>query len=117
MKLTELNPHFLKRESDSSRRQVDTLAEADGLQFLCPACWKANRGPVGTHVIICWAPSVPLTTNPVPGRWSMVGTGFGDLTLVAGSSSVLIEASEREKERGIKEHWHGFVKNGEITDA
>lgn len=117
MKLTELEPKFLKRESDTLFRMVDTLGEADGLQFLCPVCWKANRGEVGTHGIICWNPSVPQTTHPVPGRWSFEGTGFHDLSLVAGSSSILIQASEQEKEKGIQEHWHGFVKNGEVTGA
>lgn len=117
MRLTELEPKFLKRESDTLFHMVDTLGEADGLRFLCPVCWKANKGPVGTHGIMCWSPSVPLTTPPVPGRWSMVGTGFHDLSLVAGSSSILIHASEREKAKGILEHWHGHITDGEVTGA
>lgn len=45
----------------------------------------------------------------------MVGTGFHDLSLVAGSSSILIHASEEEKKAGIAEHWHGYIKEGEVT--
>jgi hypothetical protein len=106
MKLTELEPKFLKRESDALFAQVETLAEADGIRFLCPKCWTANKGPVGTHSVICWASSVPQTTNPTPGRWNLVGTGFNDLSLVAGSSSILLTVGCM---------WHGFIQNGEVT--
>ena len=108
MKLTELYPQFLAREDDSQSKTVDTLAEADGIMFLCPKCFVANGGPMGTHVIICWKPSVPLTASPSPGRWNMRGTGYGDLSLDAGSSSIQLTGGCR---------WHGFVKDGKITDA
>lgn len=114
MKLSELEPKFLKRESDQSFLYVDTLAEANGLMFLCPRCWTRNKGPQGTHMVICWDPSVPQSTKPVPGRWSLVGTCFDDLSLVAGSSSVLLPGSQQELEKGGACGWHGFVKNGEI---
>ena len=108
MKLTELYPQFLAREDDSQSKTVDTLAEADGIMFLCPKCFVANGGPMGTHVIICWKPSVPLTVAPAPGRWNMRGTGYGDLSLDAGSSSIQLTGGCR---------WHGFVKDGKVTDA
>jgi len=106
MRLTELEPRFLKWINDREYRHDATRQEADGLMFLCPKCFKANGGPVGTHVVVCWQPNVPQTTFPVPGRWKLVGTGFGDLSLVAGSSSILLTS-------GCK--WHGFVTNGEVT--
>ncbi len=109
MKLIDLDPQFLKNLDDVTSQYVDTIAEADGIQFLCPVCWKKNGGPVGTHVIHCWNPSVPQTKTPKGGRWNLVGTGFHDLSLVAGSSSVLI------KNEDGTEHWHGFVKSGEVT--
>lgn len=106
MKLTDLEPRFLRRESDVLFQMVDSLAEAQGIRFLCPKCFVTNNGPCGTHSVICWNPSVPQTTHPVPGRWDFVGTGFHDLSLVAGSSSILLPPPC---------NWHGFVKDGEVT--
>lgn len=108
MTLLELEPQFLKRNDDTHFQEVDTLAEADGIQFVCPKCLE-NNGMVraGVHSIVCWAPSVPQTTQPGPGRWNMQGTSFRDLSLVAGSSSVLLTG-----EGGC--HAHFFVTNGEI---
>lgn len=116
MKLSELNPEFLKREDDHSFRFVDTIAEASGIMFLCPRCWTRNKGPQGTHFVICWGPSVPQSTTPAGGRWALVGSGFHDLSLVAGSSSVLLPGpkTDEEREKGSPCGWHGFVKNGEI---
>lgn len=108
MKLRELEPQFLAREDDTHFRIVDSIEEADGVDFLCLKCFVANGGPVGTHRVICWRPRVPQTTTPRPGRWEFQGTGLDDLTLVAGSSSIrLPEGCE----------WHGYVRNGEVTDA
>jgi hypothetical protein len=106
LRLSDLEPRFLKREDDTHFRDVETLSEADGLWFLCPKCFLENRGRVGTHAVVCWSPSVPQTTHPVPGRWTMVGTGFHDLSLVAGSSSVQLTAGCL---------WHGHVTNGDVT--
>jgi len=108
MRLIELEPQLLKREDASHFRNVATLAEADGIRFLCPKCFAANKGPIGTHGIICWSPSVPQDTRPTPGRWSLQGAGFDDLTLVAGSSSVALTG-------GCAAHF--FVRNGEIIDC
>jgi hypothetical protein len=69
---------------------VDRIADADGVGFLCPKCFKTNGGRVGTHAVVCWRPRVPPDVDPKPGRWEFVGTGLDDLTLVAGSSSVLL---------------------------
>ena len=115
MRLTELQPQFMKRLSDIEFQYVDTLAEAEILKFLCPACFLKNKGPIGTHAILCPNPSVPKTTLPNMGRWNLVGTGFEDLSLVAGSSSILVKATDAEKAAGILEHWHGFIRGGEVT--
>ncbi len=106
MKLTDLEPKFLKRENDHSFWFHTGIAEADGIEFLCPVCFQKNGGPVGTHAIICWTPQVPQTTDPVPGRWNMQGTSFADLSLIAGSSSVFLTTA------ACKAHF--FVKSGEI---
>src|SRR5574342_554084 len=100
MRLTELEPSFLKRLDDKTFRRNTPFAEADGIIFLCPKCFVANKGPIGTHSVICWRPHVPQTTTPVPGRWEFQGTGFDDLTLVAGSSSVLLHGRSEERRVG-----------------
>ncbi len=90
--------------------EVDTLAEADGVWFLCPKCFAANGGSVGTHVVICWfVGKVPDDIDPKPGRWTPTGTGLHDLTFVpsAGrSNSVLLTGGCA---------WHGFVANGDAA--
>lgn len=112
MKLTELEPTFLKWKDDSHFELTDIINEADGVQFLCPKCFVANKGKIGTHSIVCWQPNVPQTTTPRPGRWNLVGSSYDDLTLVNGSSSVLVRG-----EPGKPDHWHGFVRNGQVTDC
>lgn len=106
MRLSQLEARFIKYISDREYMEVDTIAEATGVQFLCPKCFQANKGPIGTHMVVCWDPSVPQTMNPKPGRWKLVGTGLDDLTLVAGSSSILLRAPCA---------WHGFVTKGDAS--
>ena len=86
MQLRDLEPKFLKRESKKSFAVSDDLTSADGIIFKCPKCFAENGGAVGTHSIICWKPHIPQTISPQPGRWNFEGTGYDDLTLVAGSS-------------------------------
>ncbi len=83
--------------------------EADGVWFLCPKCYAAHgNSAVGTHWVCCWRPRVPQTWSPQPGRWEFQGTSLDDLTLVAGSSSVLITS-------GCMAHF--FVRNGHIEEC
>lgn len=112
MKLADLEACFLRRVDHGEGavyERVDSIAEADGVRFLCPKCYKANGGSQGTHGIICWQPGkVPDDARPGPGRWTFHGTGLADLTLRAKSSSVqLVGGCE----------WHGFVENGETREA
>jgi len=108
LRLTELEPQFLKRVTDTSFREVEELSEADGILFICPLCFEKNgKDRVGVHSVMCWKPSVPQTTEPTPGRWNMLGTGYEDLTLQNGSSSILLT--------GDGCGWHGFIQNGEVT--
>jgi hypothetical protein len=108
VRLRELEPTFLRIESEGHYQMVDELP-ADGVQFLCPVCFHTNNGPIGTHSIICWAPHVPQTEPPIPGRWELVGTSYDDLTLRAGSSSVLLQTAPCKA--------HFFVRNGEIVSC
>lgn len=105
MKLTDLEPKFLKLVSNRSFQTVNEIA-SDGLLFLCPKCFIENNGPVGTHSIICWAPHIPLSPELTgPGRWAMQGTSYEDLSLVAGSSSILLQG-------GCNAHF--FIERGSI---
>jgi hypothetical protein len=113
MKLAELQPVWL-RMIDARRSQfVGSIEDAQGIRFLCPKCFKSNDGIVGTHSVICWSRTrgVPDDCVPGPGRWSLNGTGFDDLTLDGedASNSILLSGS------GCG--WHGFIKNGVVTDA
>lgn len=127
MRLAELEASFVRYETRREQvqfrtesggvesREVDreyiqhvrSLAEAQGVQFLCPLCFAANGGPVGTH----WC-SVSFEGRGVadgqgshnrkgePTRWAASGTGLDDLSL---SPSVQIEGGCG---------WHGHVAGG-----
>lgn len=88
---------------------VDTLAEADGILFLCPKCFR-DKGRAGTHSVICWfEDKVADNVDPKPGRWFPQGTGYTDLSFVPHkkSNSVLLQGEE-----GCKAHF--LLTNGEI---
>lgn len=110
MRLADLEPSFLRFLEDSFESKTyqmqDGIAGAHGILFVCPKCYQEKGGRAGAHSIICWAPQVPQSVFPVPGRWELLGTGYGDLTLRAGSSSVLLTGP------GCQAHF--FVTNGEI---
>lgn len=109
MRLLDLKPRLLKIDAADSWEWIESVAEADGIIFLCPVCWTQNSGSVGTHSIICWKPHVPLTRAPGPGRWNLVGSSLSDLSLRAGSSSVLLQGAPCKA--------HFFVENGNIRNA
>ncbi len=118
MKLTELKPQLLRVDVPGRLRQyVDTLAEAQGVLFLCPKCFVENGGARGTHSVLCWFANrgVLDSEEPGPGRWTAVGTGIADLTLNgsapdgSGSRSVLLT--------GPGCGWHGYITNGEVTST
>jgi hypothetical protein len=108
MKLTELEPKWLSITSPKSFRHSSRARMpkgTDGIIFLCPKCFS-ERGRIGTHSIICWRPHVPQTMDPVPGRWEFEGRTFNTLTLVAGSSSILLTT-------GCAAHF--FIQKGKIV--
>lgn len=105
MRLRELTPILLRWIDDAHAEELDheRLGEADGVRFYCPLC-TAN-GVRGVHQVLCWHPRVPQSTEPGPGRRAMEGANFDDLSLVAGSSSVLLKSGCRA---------HFFVRAGAI---
>ena len=86
-------------------KYVDTLAESDGIWFLCPKCFQAKGDNIGVHGMICWfTGKVPKDAEPGPGRWNPSGTGLDDLSFTGpGAYSVKLEGGC---------DWHGFVENG-----
>lgn len=111
MRLRDLDAMLLLIVSPTEfRTDVATLAEAQGIMFLCPKCFMELGGPVGIHSVICWFKErgVPDDMDPKPGRWNPSGTGIDDLTFVPpGAVSVALLGD------GCK--WHGFVRNGDAT--
>jgi hypothetical protein len=94
----------------SFRTDCPTLAEAQGVLFLCPVCFAKNKGSVGTHSVICWFNDrgVLPDVTPGPGRWNPTGTCLDDLSFgPPGAFSVWLN--------GEGCGWHGFVKNGEAN--
>lgn len=96
-----LHPDGIER----SYLHVETLAEADGLWYLCPLCFKANGGPVGTHSMktgfrgLCPPGSYGKNKDGVEVRWDVLpaSTGIDDLQL---SPSIQIQGGC---------NWHGFI--------
>ena len=107
MRFAELEPRYLRieekiepwtrRKEDGANEQVvgprryycpvTTIAEADGVKFLCPKCFQANGGVEGSHIVICWRPKVAKDVTPGPGRCELVGTSFEDMSLVSSPTS------------------------------
>lgn len=114
MRLRDLEAALIRRDARDDgvyHVQVETLAEADGILFLCPKCFAENGGRVGTHMVICWFEGkVPDDAVPGPGRWTPTGAGLDDLTFVPGQRitavSVLLTGGCG---------WHGFVRDGDAA--
>ena len=85
LKLTDLDPHLLKRVAPLDYEFTDDIGEAEGLQLQCPACHLGGadyRGRFG-HTVVLLRDGAP---------WHFVGCGCGDLSLVAGPQSVAFTA-------------------------
>lgn len=114
LKLVDLDGKFLKLCTNPgellSYLFVETLAEATGVKFLCPKCFRDRGGPCGTHSVICWFVGVDPRIDPKPGRWQPSGTSLADLSFVAypGQGNFSVELMS-----GC--HWHGHLINGELS--
>jgi hypothetical protein len=126
MKLTELEPQFVKYVTQSPDDQfaegratpaeflhhVATAQEAQGIVFLCPACFKRNGGSVGTHAIEVSFSGKGAKDHQgsrnregKPSRWTVSGNTYDDLTL---RPSILIDPAKPGCDG-----WHGFITNGD----
>lgn len=106
MRLLELEPTFYRITEPRRYAVVYALAEAHGVDFLCPLHFLKNGGPIGTHHVLCWfaGRGVPDDLKPGPGRWNVSGNDFSDLTL---SPSVHLPGADCG--------WHGHVIGGEVS--
>lgn len=113
-RLRELKAQFLRydrRPDGVFYQKVDTLAEADGILFVCPKCFAEKHSVVGAHSVICWfRGKVPDDATPGPGRWTPAGSGYDDLSFVPGSPPMM-----RSVQLNGGCQWHGFVQNGEAN--
>lgn len=103
MNLTQLEAQFIKYVSPGRHQDVSDVRQANGIVFLCPKCFVANGGSIGTHSVLVWFKDkgVPDTEDPKPGRWAVVGgTGYANLSL----------APSIQLTTGCQ--WHGYVSNG-----
>lgn len=96
MRLTELDPQFVRIEDGGAFRHVSTQAEAHGIRFTCPC-------DCGGQVFVCFDGRGVPEQYGGGNRWTSSGKGYGDLTLTPSIHVV--------KPCG----WHGFVTNGEVT--
>ena len=135
MRLRDLEPQFIRYETgiadeflgqkqpDGSTQwggfeceylpHVSTLAEAQGIYFLCPKCYvpgKNESNGIGVHqVAVTFAGRGVLdhqgchNSESRPTRWNVSGTGFDDLTV---TPSILLQGGCG---------WHGWITNGEAT--
>lgn len=106
--LTELEPEWIHEYNEGTMRYSSALtpATAQGLLFLCPVCFEKNKGDIGTHSVLTWFKDrgVPDEARPNPGRWTVSGNDFTDLTL---TPSIFLT--------GGGCGWHGFITNGQVT--
>jgi hypothetical protein len=100
LKLTDLDPHFLKRVSVLDYKHTDDLVGAEGLQLRCPAChWADQRigGDNLAHTILLWRD---------PEQWQFVGHDYDDLSLLAGRVMVSLTAGPC--------HARFYIKGGRV---
>lgn len=99
LKLIDLEPHLLKRVTPFDYEHADDVSAADGMIFLCPACYWSNSGHKDrVHAMVVWL-------LPRPRCWGFEGTDYRDLSIKAGSVSVTIIS-------GCKAHFD--IKRGKV---
>ena len=107
MKLVDLDPHFHRYETRDGHEylvKVDTLAEAQGIQFDCPVCQPYPHGIIVTFRDRGAADHQGSRSSAgTPSRWVVTGTGFTDL-----SCQPSIDCTA-----GGGCMFHGYITNGE----
>jgi hypothetical protein len=105
MKLTELEPHFLKpSKTPGSFKHTDDVGCAVGLSLRCPACyWAFARGAASkqeVHTLVLWKPKEDY--------WAFVGDSYADLSVKSGRAEVAFRSGCRSQ---------FSIKNGKVDFA
>lgn len=109
MKITDLDATFV-RHTDNGHRDVGAFADAQGVIFTCPGCYRRNgNSDIGVHSVLVWFRDrgVPDDAEPSPARWEAKGSALDDLTL---SPSINLVTDDHSRDE-----WHGFITNGVAT--
>lgn len=113
--LLELKAEFIAFQRLRGMKVVKTIDEAQGLIFLCPACFEKNGGARGTHSVICWTKEAQedLGLNGRRHRYRLEGTSLEDLSLKYDAP----DEEPEDKKRNVIDmrpicYRQGFVKNG-----
>lgn len=113
--LLELRAEFIAFHRRYGMKVVKTLDEAQGLIFLCPACFEKNDGARGTHSVICWTKNVTkdLGFNDRHHRYRFEGTGLDDLSL----KDDIEDQELKDKKLDVIDmrpicYWQGFIRKG-----
>ncbi len=101
MRLADLDPSFVLPIAEDCYHLVDQIDGAQGITFQCPRCMRERPDGRGVHYVLCWTTKVPPSWSPGPGRWSILGTEYDDVTL---APSVSVETCGA----------HFFVRDGVI---
>lgn len=106
MRLADLEPHWITEVQPGGCHRKDRVyrdGAVQGILFLCPLCFAANSGPIGTHSVLVPFKDRGVPDDAYPGmaRWTAEGRTFDDLTV---TPSILIKGGCG---------WHGFVTAGE----
>lgn len=112
MKLADLMPKDVTN-GDSGR--------VVGVSFACPAHYSEGLGVYG-EAKCSWSRMTAFFANPPDGLapdeglvaagfflWLRGGKGLEDLSLTPSYHA------QDHSERNVVTHWHGFIKNGEVT--
>ena len=102
MRLRDLDAVLVRSDGPLMYRNVGTLAEAQGVLFLCPLCRARLGTDVGCHSVLVWfdVPGLDPAWEPTP-RWKVSGTSLDDLTL--------------DPSVNVPGDWHGWVRDGDAT--
>ena len=98
-------PTVIERKALTYLLEVESLAAAQGIRFLCPKCFRDNGGAVGTHGVNVAFKDRGVPHNAYTGlpRWNVSGSGYADLSI---TPSVLVV---------VGCGWHGYITNGEVS--
>lgn len=110
MKITELDATFVRYTGNGGHQDVAAFAEAQGVLFTCPGCYRRNgNSDIGVHMVLVWFRDrgVPDEAEPKPARWAASGSSLDDLSL---TPSINLATDDHSRDE-----WHGYITAGVAT--